>query len=162
MVASTVTVTGGQRVIDKLNRLGDTLSSTEAVLDKSADAYYAYVAQVFDTEGSGHWAPLSPMRIRERTKPGSLNKPRPILNYYGQLREAATSNEVVSLPGVTGGQKFTRHSVELTLKGDKVRNNDGFKGKYTVPAREFWPFYDKEYDVVFRPFETWADVWLRS
>lgn len=166
MVDPRITMTGDARVIAKLRNLAASLADAEPVLAKSADAYYSHVARVFDTEGSagsGKWKDLSPMRIHERTKPGSLNKPGPILDYYGQLRDAATSNEVVNEHGIVGGQRYSKTAVELHLSGDKVRNNDGFKrGKFAVPAREFWPFDDAQQDIVFEPFEKWADSWLRS
>lgn len=160
----TIRVDGLDRVQRRAAKMQESLSDFRPTLDKSADAFYAHVARIFDTEGSagsGKWEPLSPKRLHERTKPGSLGKPAPILDYYGNLREAATSNEVVNEYGVTGGQRFTNRSVELTLKGDKVRNNDGFKrGKFDVPAREFWPFDSAQQDIVFEPFEKWANDWL--
>jgi hypothetical protein len=165
----TVTITGQHAVDAKFDKLKKGLDDWEPILSKSANKYYSHVQSIFVSEGGkggvAKWAPLSPLREAKRERlVGKARKSHPILNTYGGLRAAATTNAFTQRTGVTGAQHYTPTSVTLLLEGDKVRNNFGFpndkKGYDRVPKREFWPFSDIQRDIVFQPFERWADDWL--
>jgi len=161
-----VLVDGGFKIVlDKLDDLDKRMSDFYPMLDKMSKVYYDFVDDVFETEGaagSGTWVPLKPYTVAKRQ-----GKEHPILHWFGQLRDAATSYDPYGAEGVSADQIYTNSSVELRLWGDKVRHNTkgGFvneTGNY-VPQREFWPDVDgKVADIMMNPVESWADDWLKA
>lgn len=163
-----ILITGRKAVLDKLSKLERRIDDWEPVLSKSANAYYSHVSRIFQTEGASvgtPWKALAPLSLKRRAKVRGLGgAEHPILNTYGQLRRAATTNAFTQAYGVTGAQHYRPKSLELIVVGDKVRNHKGFKndrkGYNPVPARPFWPMRDQERDILYKPFVRWADDWL--
>lgn len=175
----TVTMDDPDRVIPKLKRLEPWFKDFREQLNEGAARFYGNVVMRFRTEGrwAGYrspkdpkWAELSDYskqrRARAAGKGASIEPDYPILYVHGGLFHAATSNDVVQEWGVTGGQRYLPHSLELKLEGDKVRNHFGFdndvEGWDRVPARPIWPWNEEIEDLFFGPFKDWSGGWLMS
>lgn len=158
----TWTMTGYHQLYNAFGRLHDGLKHNKPTLTKAGLAYYKHVGEIFDTEGASaglYWPDLSERRIQERN-----GNAHPILEWMGDLRSAATTMGIHAGPDILGGQRIVDNHLRLYLQGDKAGHNSGFQNDagFHVPKREFWPWYDEQHDLVFKPFESFVDDWLNN
>lgn len=160
-MAVSIQVVGILRVQQELNVLKDGITDNRPRLVAARDAYYRHVESVFDTEGASaglYWPNLSPRRIAER---GGLD--HPILEWIsGDLKRAATSPGINSGDEVLAGSHVSPTSLSLYMMGEKVIHEDGGMNAdgFYVPQREFWPWYDQQFDIVVKPFDDFMDDWF--
>lgn len=160
---TTWTVIGLPQLDSKLGELSNGIRNNQPILVRSRDAYYREVEKVFDSEGSHagvYWPPLSPQRVAERS-----GIEHPILEWIsGDLRRAATSSGITVGDEVMAGSRVVNNTMRLYMSGEKAIHNDGGVNAqgFRVPQREFWPWYDQQHDVVFKPFEEYVDRWFAS
>lgn len=168
------------QTIQDLERLKDKVDNMRPTLVKARDAYYKEVKDTFQTEGQSAgiaWRPLSPMRIQERAwaivmgavqgggsgAGAGVGADHPILEWTGELKDAATTGK--AQPSVGTYEAIGPRSLKLSLYGEKAvlmaeggTNDAGFQ----VPARNYWPWYDQQADVIEKPFQEVYDDWLAS
>lgn len=171
------------QTVQDLQRLKGSVDDMRPTLVKAREAYYKEVEDVFRTEGQSAgmaWTPLSQMRINERafglvvtaatgssmggTPKAGVGADHPILQWTGDLMDAVTHPGVNVGDGIVAGSAVYKRKLKLSASGEKVVHNDGgvnARGNF-VPQREFWPWYDRQFDVVQKPFEDLLDDWLAS
>jgi hypothetical protein len=166
------------QTVQDLERLKHSVDNMRPTLVKARDAYYNEVKDVFRTEGQSAglvWRALSQMRVNERmmlivmgaaqgggSGPG-VGSNHPILEWTGELKDAATTGK--SQPSVGTYESIGNRSLKISLYGEKAvlmaeggTNEVGLQ----VPARNYWPWYDQQADVMEKPFQEVFDDWLAS
>lgn len=173
-----VKITGVKPTLRYLNSAKDKLTDFRPVFKKTRQRYSQMVKDEFKSEGGewgvASWKPLSPLReyVRGKAKPSKASSP--ILQWTGALKRAASATQPYT--EVDSGRTYLRKSETPTpisyllqetdnkmfigLAGPKAIHQDGGTvGKYTIPARPFWPWNAQSEDEIMR---VWAVYILKD
>lgn len=157
----TITATGAPEINRDLKKGADMMGRPLTLFHYSTELYFSDVEQVFKTEGvhgSGAWAALSEGRkkARERDK-GKRWREHPILQFHGDLYNAATTRRGYSGPKVSRTTRYGKDYATFEISGYKVLNQ--LPDRPNLPAREFWPWDRRRIDLLYEPFQKWFEAW---